>query len=129
VKPGFEEISPKPVSAEFGAPASRTRDWGQCALTRAMTLFAVKQQSLRQEKFVEVCVYGDSSLRQPITHPLRGPFKNCCWRLRLPIVPRRSGRPDCLFADLALLSGALAGQIRSPRRSSRVCPFPIGAQR
>jgi pyruvate/2-oxoglutarate dehydrogenase complex dihydrolipoamide dehydrogenase (E3) component len=46
----------------------------------------------------------------------RRTFKNRCWRLRLPTVPYRSGSLDYLVAGPALLSGAIAGRVRSPRR-------------
>jgi hypothetical protein len=59
----------------------------------------------------------------------RRPFKNRCWRLRLPNVPHRSGRPHRLLAALALSTGAIPDPIHWTRRSSSVCPFPKGVRR
>jgi hypothetical protein len=90
--------------------------------------WGVETAILPAAEVVEGGACAGLSLRHADDPSTRRPFKNRCWRPRLPTVPHRS-EPVRLLAGLALSSVAISGRIRSPRCSSIVCPCPKGARR
>jgi hypothetical protein len=125
LKPAFDESRPerhrvsssKPVLRSLARHLSKTRHLGSMCLYEAVGRLCGSETatSPAAEARSAACLAGflGTSADAPST---RRPFKNRRRRLRLPIVPHRSGNPDCLFAGLALLSGAIADRIRSTQR-------------